>query len=213
MLAGGAVVAIWNDVVPEGLEAFHAWHIGEHMPERVAIPGFRRGRRYVAPENACSFFTLYEVEGPAVLSGEAYTARLNAPTPATQANIANFRNTVRSLAAVVASAGAGLGGALMTLRFEAAADATAALARLVPTLAARPRIQGAHLSRTGAAASGIVTAEKRGRTELRAPPGWFLLAAATDLAALAGAGAEAAASSAGAREISAAAWRLEQALA
>jgi hypothetical protein len=180
MLAGAAVVAIWNDVVPEALAAFHAWHIGEHMPERVAIPGFRRGRRYVAPANPCSFFTLYEVDDLAVLSGPAYTARLNAPTPATKATIVHFRNTVRSLAAVTASAGAGLGGALMTLRCDAT-DAPPADA--LASLMAAPRMLGAHLCRTDEAASGIVTAEKRGRTDLLAPPHWFLLAEATDLAA------------------------------
>jgi hypothetical protein len=184
MLAGDAVVAIWNDVVPEGLAAFHAWHIAEHMPERVAIPGFRRGRRYVAPGNACSFFTLYEVDDLAVLSGAAYTARLNAPTVGTQANITNFRNTIRSLATVQASAGTGIGGALMTLRCEAGAGE--ALAALIPALAAAPRILGAHLCRTDAAASGIVTREKEGRTDLLRPPGWFILAEATDLAAFDG---------------------------
>jgi hypothetical protein len=211
MLDGAAVVAIWNDVVPEGLAAFHAWHITEHMPERVAIPGFRRGRRYVSPGNPCSFFTLYEVETLGVLSGAAYTARLNAPTPATQANIVNFRNTIRSLAAVVASAGAGLGGALMTLRFEA--EDGAALAALVPGLAAGPRMLGAHLCHTDDAASGIVTREKQGRTDLLRPPGWFLLAEATDLAALEAARLAEALIAAGAREVAAASWRLEQALA
>lgn len=211
MLAGQAVVAIWNDVVAEGLAAFHAWHIAEHMPERVAIPGFRRGRRYVSPHDRCAFFTLYEVDTLAVLSGPAYTARLNAPTPATQANIPNFRNTIRSLAAVEASAGVGIGGALMTLRFEA--EAGEALAALVPALAARPRLVGLHLCRTDVAASGIVTAEKQGRTALNAPPGWFLLAEATDLAALAEAGAEAALAAAGARDIAPGLWLLEQALA
>jgi hypothetical protein len=48
---------------------------------------------------------------------------------------------------------------------------------------AAPRMLGAHLCRTDEAASGIVTAEKRGRTDLLAPPHWFLLAEATDLAA------------------------------
>jgi hypothetical protein len=165
----------------------------------------------VSPGNPCSFFTLYEVETLGVLSGAAYTARLNAPTPATQANIVNFRNTIRSLAAVVASAGVGLGGALMTLRFEA--DDGAALATLVPALAAGPRMLGAPLCRTDDAASGIVTREKQGRTDLLRPPGWFLLAEATDLAALEAARLAEALTAAGARAVAASSWRLEQALA
>src|SRR6201999_3863034 len=50
MLAGEAVVAIWNGIAPEARDAFHDWHINEHMPERVGIPGFRRGRRYIAAD-------------------------------------------------------------------------------------------------------------------------------------------------------------------
>ena len=47
-LAGQAVVAIWNGIAPEGRTEFYEWHNREHMPERVGIPGFRRGRRYIA---------------------------------------------------------------------------------------------------------------------------------------------------------------------
>ena len=49
-LLGQAVVAIWNDVAPEGREQFYEWHNHEHMPERVGIPGFLRGRRYHAAD-------------------------------------------------------------------------------------------------------------------------------------------------------------------
>jgi len=46
------------------------WHIKEHIPERVGIPGFRRGRRYVAltPETHPEFFTLYETDTMQVLT-------------------------------------------------------------------------------------------------------------------------------------------------
>jgi hypothetical protein len=47
-LAGLGVVCIWHDLLPEARDEYHQWHNREHMPERVGIPGFRRGRRYVA---------------------------------------------------------------------------------------------------------------------------------------------------------------------
>ena len=47
-LAGTGAVAIWHDIAPEGRAEFYAWHGRQHMPERAAIPGFIRGRRYVA---------------------------------------------------------------------------------------------------------------------------------------------------------------------
>ena len=39
MLAGEAVVAIWNAIEPDTREQFYDWHVNEHMPERVGIPG------------------------------------------------------------------------------------------------------------------------------------------------------------------------------
>jgi hypothetical protein len=211
MLRGAGVVALWNDVVREGIASFHAWHIHEHMAERVAIPGFRRGRRYVAADAATApaFFTLYEVETLAVLTGAAYTARLNAPTPATAANIPNFRNTVRALAGVAASDGEGVGGAVLTLGVEGGAGARDALAALL----ARPfaRRIGAHLCRTDMAASGIVTREKEGRTTLARPPAWFAIIEATDIDALAAAPDDAALAAAGAEgPVARGLYRLEQ---
>ncbi len=179
MRQGEAVVAIWTDVVAEGLAAFHAWHIGEHLPERVAIPGFLRGRRAIAPDGSPSFFTLYEVASLEVLTGHDYTARLNAPTEATQANIPNFRNTVRALAHVVAGSGHGAGGWIETLRLDERPGE-----EVLRFLLASPRIVAAHLCRTDMAASGIVTREKEGKTRLDRPPEWFLIVEAADAAAL-----------------------------
>ncbi len=51
-LLGKAVVAIWNDILPEGRDNFIEWHNREHIPERVSIPGFLRGRRYIAEQGS-----------------------------------------------------------------------------------------------------------------------------------------------------------------
>ena len=83
-LAGQAVVAIWNGIAEEGRTEFYEWHNREHMPERVGIPGFRRGRRYVAKYGHPEFFTLYEADSAEVLVGQDYLNRLNNPTPWTR---------------------------------------------------------------------------------------------------------------------------------
>src|SRR4051812_1997418 len=138
MLSGEAVVAIWNDITPAGREDFYAWHLHEHMPERAEIPGFRRGRRYIAsdPATAPEFFTLYEADTMAVLQGPDYLAHLNAPTPWTKRATAGFRNTSRAIARVLHSEGPGPGGAAMTLRFDAARESAAALTALIRQAAA-----------------------------------------------------------------------------
>ena len=51
MLAGDGAVAIWNGIAEAGRAEFYAWHLHEHMPERVGIPGFVRGRQASADLN------------------------------------------------------------------------------------------------------------------------------------------------------------------
>ncbi|MBL8832965.1 MAG: hypothetical protein JNL71_11295 [Rhodospirillales bacterium] len=181
-LAGGGAICIWNDITDEGRDEFYAWHLAEHMPERVAIPGFERGRRYAALDAASrpEFFTLYETADAGVLTGPAYLARLNAPTPWTKKATQAFRNTSRALTRVQASLGPGSGGILGTLRFAVAegrsADATALLSgKALPAAAGMPQISGAHLCVTDREASAGKTAESRGRTDIQAAPDWVVL--------------------------------------
>jgi hypothetical protein len=201
MLAGEAVVAIWNGVAPEGRADFYAWHLTEHMPERVGIPGFRRGRRYIALDAATQpeFFTLYDADSLPVLQGSDYANRLNAPTPWTRAVTAHFRDTARGLARVLESTGPGVGGVLLTLRFDADQGAADALRAAVRTAARSPRIAGAHLCATDEAASGVRTTETTVRTGNQPPPTWFALVEATDADALAVILPDAALTAAGAR--------------
>src|SRR5579864_3644133 len=117
-LAGHGAVAIWNDIAPEGRAIFYAWHGVEHVPERVGIPGFLRGRRYVAIHGNPEYFTLYETESPQVLTGQDYANRLNRPTPWTSDAIRHFRNVARSLCRVAVSHGHAQGGLIATWRYD-----------------------------------------------------------------------------------------------
>jgi hypothetical protein len=212
MLAGEAVVAIWNGITEEGRGEFYAWHLHEHMAERVGIPGFRRGRRFVALDAATGpeFFTLYEAETMGVLQGQDYLNRLNAPTPWTRKATQGFRDTSRGIARVVESRGIGMGGVMMTLRFDARPDAIGAMAGLVRELAGRPRVTGAHLCVTDEAGSDVQYEERKGRSDIGAPPAWIVLAEATDAAALDGALPDTALRAAGATsEVSRGLYRLE----
>ena len=117
-LSGSGVIAIWNDITEEGRANFYEWHDREHIPERVGIPGFRRGRRYIALSGTPEYFTLYEVKDKSVLTGADYLARLNSPTEWTSRSVQHFRNTSRSLCDVELSLGAGSGGFIGTIRFD-----------------------------------------------------------------------------------------------
>ena len=102
----GGRLALWNDCAPGHEAAYEAWYQGEHLPERLAIPGFLRGRRYRALTEGPAYFTYYEVTDPDVLTSEAYLARVNDPTPATRTIMSEtFRNMSRTICAVAASHG------------------------------------------------------------------------------------------------------------
>jgi len=202
MLAGEAVVAIWNGIAPEAREQFYDWHINEHMPERVGIPGFRRGRRYIAidADTAPEFFTLYETDTMQVLQGSDYANRLNDPTPGTKATTAQFRDTARALSRVLVSHGPGIGGMLLTIRFDCDTQHLPAIRALVRAVAPASRVTGAHLCAGDASASAVRTAETRDRTDIQAPPNLFVLVEATDADALTNILLNPALSGAGARE-------------
>src|SRR5262245_29442287 len=146
-LLGPAVLAFWNDVADGRDAEFVHWHSREHIPERVGIPGFLRGRRGVAVAGRPRYFTLYETESLATLSGPDYVARLNAPTPWTQRALPLFRNSKRSACRVTLSLGAGVGGALATLELGPAPGREGELRdrltkHLLPSIAERPGLIG-----------------------------------------------------------------------
>jgi hypothetical protein len=186
MLAGEAVVAIWNGIDPDTREQFYDWHVNEHMPERVGIPGFRRGRRYIAADATThpEFFTLYEADTMQVLQGSGYADRLNDPTPATKATTAKFTDTFRALSRVLISHGPGMGGAILTIRFDCDEQHLIAVRAMVRASAQARRVTGAHLCLGDTAASLIRTTETLGRTDIQPPPSCFILVEATDPEAL-----------------------------
>jgi hypothetical protein len=178
-LLGEGVVAIWNGIAPEGREQFYEWHNREHMPERAGIPGFIRGRRYIATYGHPEYFTLYEAESPEVLSGQDYFNRLNNPTPWTKSIVSNyFRDTSRGVCRVKFTSACGDGGYLLTLQFgpvpgrESEFD-KALRYQLLPPIVDVPGVVGIHFCVTDTAASDVETAEREGR--IVAIPKWLIL--------------------------------------
>jgi hypothetical protein len=179
-LAGLGAVCIWHDLLPEAKEEFYQWHNREHMPERVAIPGFRTGRRYIALAGTPEYFNLYEADSVDVLGGSDYLNRLNAPTEWTRRVVPSFRNVSRSICRVAYTSGVGQGGFMLTLRFDVAPaerlSVEAALTRrLMPPLAERKGISGVHLCLADDDISKIDTAEKKTRTDGTLVPAWIVL--------------------------------------
>jgi len=119
-LLGRGVLIIWHGITSEADSDMIRWHNTEHIPERVGVPGFLRGRRYKDADHALQYLDLYETEGVETIQGAPYVARLNDPTPWTSRILPHFRDTVRLGCRVAASAGRGQGGCLVTARLRPA---------------------------------------------------------------------------------------------
>ena len=193
MLLGLGVMINWNNVAPENRPAYDAWHCHEHMAGRLTIPGFLRGRRYIAavPDQARSFLTMYEVENLEVLTSDAYFAKANSPSPLTQRTSPVVRDAVRGLSRVRASMGPAMGGMALTLRFDPQPGHEAALEKFLtqsalPQIAQRVDIAGVPLMVADKAASAVVPVERHNRpTQI---PNWIVMIEGFTLAAIHNAG-------------------------
>jgi hypothetical protein len=123
-LLGEGVLINWMDVLPDTEAQFNDWYTHEHLPERVGIPGFLRGRRFVASDPDAhqdgKWFTVYETETLDTLASEPYLARLNNPTPWTTQIVQSLRYLSRTACNVTVSRGIGTGAHVATLEFGAA---------------------------------------------------------------------------------------------
>jgi hypothetical protein len=178
MLFGDAVMVNWSDVAVQHRHAYYEWHSREHMVGRVAIPGFRRGRRYIAARASRDFLVCYEVANVDVLTSEDYLRKANTPSPLTQQTTPFVRNASRALARVRKSVGIGMGGAALTLRLDPEDGHSEALdayltSEVLPALSAVPEISGAHFCIADRDASSIVPVERQGRPT--AIPNWIVI--------------------------------------
>lgn len=186
MLAGKAVMVNWSDVAPEHRHAYYEWHCREHMVGRVALPGFVRGRRYIAAKASRDFLVCYEVGDIGVLTSKAYLDKANAPSELTRRTTPFVKNSSRALARVKHTLGVGTGGCALTLRFDAAPGEEARLERHLATQLAAvvgiPEITGAHLCVADLEASTIVPVERQGRPTT--VPRWIVIVEGVTLEAV-----------------------------
>ena len=164
-LLGKAAVAMWWSVRPEQRAEFGDWHSHEHCPERMSIPGFRRGSRWTSTTDAEGFFVLYELAEYEVLTSKGYLDRLNAPTPWSTKMMPHHLGMIRSQCRLIESFGGGVATSLATIRLSPQAgreaDLQAQLANTLGALAQKPGLTGAHLLRTDTPRTSAPTAEQQ----------------------------------------------------
>lgn len=134
-IKGNAFMAIWHDIRAESEPEYHRWHTREHMPERLSVPGFARGRRGVDwGLDRHRYLTVYEGPDLGVFGSPAYLERLNNPTPWSLRLQPAFYNFIRSGCEVVLSRGEGVGGAMATFRISFGEAGEAGLREVAPAL-------------------------------------------------------------------------------
>jgi hypothetical protein len=182
-LLGQAAVAMWWSIRPEQRSEFGDWHSHEHFPERMGIPGFRRGSRWTSTRDAEGFFVLYELDRYETLTSRGYLDRLNAPTPWSTKMMPHHLNMVRSQCRVTASFGGGVATSLATIRLspETAKEGVlkTLLVETLRELASKPGLTGAHLLTTDTPKTSAATTEQQIRGS-DAAADWIVLLSGYD---------------------------------
>ena len=184
-LLGKAAMLLTFDIEDAAIGEHDDWHTHEHLPERLSIPGFLRGTRWVSVKGSPRYAVIYEVERLETLRSDAYLKRLNNPTPWTSKMMAHYRGMIRGLCSVERSYGLGTGHYSLLVRFKPAADS--ALINwlddhVLPHLPSRPGLGSVHLLRGALAATMTSEQQIRG---VDAEVDWALMATGYDPEAVA----------------------------
>lgn len=166
-LRGRAFLPLWSGLLPGYERELDRWHTIEHMPERLGIPGFLRGRRYM-PYDASdhAMFILYEAAHIETFRSPGLLARLNDPTEWSKRVQPGLVNFLRGPCQTLISLGEGVGGAILAIRLSGEiGDKVEAGHSLVSTAPAITRLHGVtavHIGRH--MPDNIETAETRLRS-------------------------------------------------
>jgi hypothetical protein len=121
MEKSAGILAVWNDCKAGGEAEYEAWYRGEHLRERVGLPGFIYGRRYVSIDGSSPrYFTFYETEAVEVLKSPVYLERGANPTPMTRHIMSTvFQNMTRTVCRRVKKSGDMSGAVVLAARASA----------------------------------------------------------------------------------------------
>ena len=156
---GTGLMAFWATIDEDYLHRFREWHTCEHMPERVSIPGFQVGRRYIDCGDPATYLMTYQTNDSAVLGSPPYLDALNAPSDWTRESLPHFRKPVRNIYSRLAAHGETdylAAPYVYTLRFNADGDG---LAEAAAALAGDEQLGRVALYQVDEAISGIQTSE------------------------------------------------------
>ncbi|WP_251881953.1 DUF4286 family protein [Achromobacter sp. Marseille-Q4954] len=127
-----------TDADPAHEVDFNRWYDREHVEERVRIPGFLSGARYLSREGGRKYLGLYRTESLAAFTTADYRKAFERQTVWSVTNLDRMRDPMRRVCAVRAVTGFGSGSEIAVLPLPATNDSEA--------LAARAQALGAELA-------------------------------------------------------------------
>ena len=147
-LHGKGMLAVFCEAKARDERDLNEWYNREHIDERIGLPGFHRGRRYVAVRGAPKYLATYECDTVEDLARPDYLARLADRTPWTQAVTAKFTTFSRLTLRMQVDLTHGSGGAVAAVRFTPDPRERKALVHwltetALPKAIARPGLVGA----------------------------------------------------------------------
>lgn len=114
---------VWTNVDPAHEDDFNKWYDREHVEERIAIPGFTSGIRYIAGGDARRYLGLYRTRSLEAFQSAAYRQAFAHQTDWSVANLGRMRDCMRRVCSVEAETGVGTGAVLAVLRLGRAMEA------------------------------------------------------------------------------------------
>jgi len=138
---------VWANVEPDFEEDFNRWYDREHVEERIAIPGFVVGTRYVSSHASRKYLGLYRTQNLEVFRSPAYRRAFEHQTPWSVVNLGRMQNTVRRVCTVPFETGIGSAAWLAVIRLgrtPTTADLTT-LARCGTSLQAMDGVIATHV--------------------------------------------------------------------
>jgi hypothetical protein len=90
---------LFSEMTPEASweDEFNDWYDHEHIPLRIAVPGFRSAQRYLA-KGTRNYLVVYEMDSPAVLKTPAYLSVKNNPSDRTRRMLSSVTGFTRYIA-------------------------------------------------------------------------------------------------------------------
>ena len=182
-------MAVWTDCAAADEAQFNEWYNRQHLTQRVAVPGFLNGARYVAVSGRPKYFALYGWAHARVGPSPVYMHLQDHPTRWTAAMMRAFRGTNRTVFDVRYRLGNGRGALAACIWVSPAPGREAALERalagsLLPRLYAEAGLTGVTLLCVNRKASRMDSNESRMRAGPDRLADWVILVEGADRASV-----------------------------